>query len=296
MPSELSQIGERLRAYRLGAGLSIDDVAERLNLSRATAYRLEKDGVNRIDTLERVARLLGVSVASLLGVDIEYIVSAVTYFERLRQIEREADWIFVAFGPVSYLLTSREYDRVLRQALIDQVPADATDRKQRIGVIGEIMTILERRKFDYARRRPPLTNVLSAADIERFTRHGLIGGETSLPADSKHRRTAIAELKLIADMLVRPPLGVQIGIIFDTLPTTGFNIMRRSDGTVLSVSPFRLGPHLNIRKGVAMITSATEAVRLYGEVANDIWEQAITGERAAAFVLSQIESAESTGG
>ena len=292
MTSELSRIGERLRAYRLGAGLSIDDMARKLNLSRATTYRLEKTGINSIDALERVAKVLGVSVASLMGVEIEYIVNAVTYFERLRQIEREAEWSFVAFGPISYLLTSDEYDRVLKQSLFDQVPFDVADRQQRIAMIGEILGILAKRKSDYRKRRPALTNVLSAADIERFARNGLASGESPLPLDSEQRRAAVAELKLIAEMLVRPPLGVQIGILFDTLPTTGFNMMRRGDGTVLSVSPFRLGPHLNIRKGVATITSMQEAVTLYDRLATDMWEQASKGTQAAEFVLSQIEIAE----
>jgi transcriptional regulator with XRE-family HTH domain len=295
MAFQLSQIGERLRAYRLGAGLSIDEMARRLNLSRASTYRLEKVGVNSIDTLERVARLLGVSVASLLGVDVEYIVNAVTYFERLRQIEHAADWIFVAFGPISYLLTSRGYDRALQQALYDQVPAGVLDQAQRHEVIQQVMEILERRKADYQSRRPAIMNVLSAADIERFAQHGLASGERTLPPDHEQRRAAIIELKLIADMLRRPPLGVQIGILFDTLPTTGFNLMRRPEGTILSVSPFRLGPHLNIRKGVAMITTAPQGTKLYGEVANDMWEQAVTGTRAADYIVSQIEGAERNG-
>lgn len=292
MASELSQIGERLRAYRLGAGLSMDDVARKLNLSRATAYRLEKVGVNSIDTLERVARLLGVSVASLLGVDVEYIVNAITYFERLRQIEQGSDWIFVAFGPLSYLLTSPAYDRALRQALLDQVPPHAPDRAQRIGITRDVMDILSKRKSDYRRRKPAITNLLSSADIERFAQYGLAGGERPRLRDGEQRQQAISELKIIADLLIHPPLGVQIGILFDTLPTTGFNLMRRQEGTIVSVSPFRLGPHLNVRKGVAMITAAPQAVKLYGEVARDMWEQAVTGERAAAFIHTQIGCAE----
>src|SRR5471032_2796123 len=204
MASELSRIGERLRAYRLGAGLSIDVMARKLNLSRATTYRLEKIGINSIDALERVAKVLDVSVASLMGVEIEYIVNAITYFERLRQIEREAEWSFVAFGPISYLLTSDEYDRVLKRALFDQVPIDAADREQRIAAIVELLGILEKRKADYRRRRPALTNVLSAADIERFARHGLASGESPPQVDSEQRKAAVAELRLIAEMLVRP--------------------------------------------------------------------------------------------
>ena len=289
MTSEISLIGERLRAYRLGAGLSIDDVAAKLHLSRATTYRLETLGVNRLDTLARVARLLGISLASLLGVDSEYISNALTYFERLRQIEHQAESMFVGFGPVSYLLTSRHYDRALREALGHQVIA--AGKKRNAEMADAIMSVLLSRKATYRKHRPALTNVLAASDIERFARYGLVGGETMPPPDSAYRKAATAELHHIADMLTRPPIGVQIGIIFDTMPSTGFNMMRRAQHTVLSVSPFRLGPYFNIRKGVAMITSTPEPVRIYSDMARDIWDQAMTGERAAAFVHSQIKSA-----
>ena len=291
MSSELTRIGDRLRAYRLGAGLSVDDVATKLHLSRATTYRLEKLGINRLDTLARVARLLGISLASLLGVDSEYIASAVTYFERVRQIERDAERMFISFGPVSYLLTTHGYDRILRQALMDHVPVRAAGRKRHQEIVEAIMTILASRKSAYRQRRPALTNVLSAADIERFAHYGLMSGETIFPADNAHRKAAIAELRHIAAMMVHPPLGVQIGVVFDTMPSTGFNILHQPGQTVLSVSPFRLGPHLNIRKGVAMITTTAEPVRIYDDLANDIWRQAISGEQAAAFVLAQIDSA-----
>ena len=86
------------------------------------------------------------------------------------------------------------------------------------------------------------------------------------------------------------PSGVQIGLFPDTLPSTGFNLIRQGDQQIVTVSPFRLGPHLNVRKGVAMVTSASEGLKLYTELANDIWSQSWSGERAAAVIMDLIST------
>jgi transcriptional regulator with XRE-family HTH domain len=290
MASELRQIGQRLRAHRLGCGLTIEEVAAKLNLSRATAYRLERDGVNNIDTLERVGRVMGVSVATLLGVGVEYLGNPVTYFERLRQVETEADWSFVAFGPLSYLLTSDSYDAALEKAMLRQIALSRTDRRHTAQFVDEIMGILGKRKAQYRRRGMAITNVLSIADIERFVRRGFWGGEGPAEFDDAEYAASIGELTRLAKMLKHPPIGVQIGLFPDTLPSTGFNLIRQGDQQIVTVSPFRLGPHLNVRKGVAMVTSASEGLKLYTELANDIWSQSWSGERAAAVILDLVSA------
>ncbi len=172
MSRDLKEMGQRLRAYRLGACLTAEEVADRLCLSRATVYRLEKTGITRLDTLERVAHLLNVSVASLLGVGVEYNQSAVTHFERLRQLESTSDWCFVAFGPICYILTSAKYDAVLRKALLNRIPPSAPDHERAVASVAETMVILSKRKADYARRHPAITNLLAASDIRYFARVG----------------------------------------------------------------------------------------------------------------------------
>jgi transcriptional regulator with XRE-family HTH domain len=88
--SQFLEIGNRLRAHRLGSGLSLDVVAKRLRVSRSAIYRHEAGEVVKIETVQRIARLLNVSLAALLGVGIEHIANAFSFFERLHPLEAEA--------------------------------------------------------------------------------------------------------------------------------------------------------------------------------------------------------------
>lgn len=54
-----------------------------------------------------------------------------------------------------------------------------------------------------------------------------------------------------------------------------------ADTKMLTVSPFRLGEQPNIRLGVAMITSAPEAINLHEKAVNEMWRGAIKGAAAA---------------
>jgi transcriptional regulator with XRE-family HTH domain len=63
--NRLAEIGERLRAYRIGRGLAAEQVAERLGVSRAAVYRIETGEVVKIETLDALARVLETSVCSV---------------------------------------------------------------------------------------------------------------------------------------------------------------------------------------------------------------------------------------
>ena len=109
-PIRFSEIGERLRAFRMGRGLAPEDLAGRLGISRAALYRAEKGQIPKIETLIRISDVLGVSLPTLLGVGIEYVDTAIAFFERMRQLEETSHQIVGLFGPISYLLTSDTYD------------------------------------------------------------------------------------------------------------------------------------------------------------------------------------------
>ena len=284
MALRFDDIGNRLKAFRLGSGLSADEIAKRLGISRAALYRFEKGELAKIDTLEKLSELLGVSVPTLLGVGVEYIASAVAYFERLRQIEETAEHIVVLAGPISYVLASDTFDDTLKDVLRESIPEGVADRERAVKDIGEIMTILRARKETFRRRRPGVVNLISSSEIERFLRDGLVGRQ-GLPdgVRRERRRQARVEVAHFAKANEDAPIGVQIGIVPDTLPHTGFQIFRQPDRQVLSVSPFRLGEQPNIRVGVAMITSAPEALALHQKAANEMWARAQKGAAAARF-------------
>ena len=285
MAIRFDDIGNRLRAFRLGSGLSADEIARRLEISRAALYRFEKGELVKIDTLEKLSELLGVSVPTLLGVGMEYVPSAVAYFERLRQIEESAEQIIVLAGPISYLLASPSFDDTLAQVLTESIPDDLPGRERASTEVAEIMAILKARKAQYLKRRPTVVNLISASEIERFLHNGLVGRlDLDEAARAERRAQALREVTGFAMLTEEQPIGIQIGIVPDTLPHASFQILRQPDRQVLVLSPFRLGEQPNVRIGVAMITSAPEALALHQKAADEMWRRALKGAAAARFL------------
>src|SRR5262245_11767627 len=293
MPLRFDDIGNRLKAFRLGSGLSADEIANRLGISRTALYRFEKGELAKIETLEKLAELLGVSVPTLLGVGVEYIGSAVAYFERMRQIEETSEHIIVLAGPISYLLASDVFDRTLAEMLRENVPEKLEGRKRALTQVDEVMAVLRQRREGYRRRQPGIVNLISASEMERFLRNGLVG-RLDLPDAvlAERRKLARAEAEHFVGLMADEPIGVQIGIVPDTLPHASFQIFRQPDRQILVLSPFRLGEQPNIRVGVAMITSAPEAVALHEKMAKELWQRALKGTQAVAFMREQLARTE----
>jgi transcriptional regulator with XRE-family HTH domain len=285
MAFRYDEIGNRLKAYRLGSNLSADEIASKLGISRTALYRFERGELAKIETLERLAELLGVSIPTLLGVGIEYIPSPVSYFERLRQIEEGSDQIMVLSGPISLLLASDNFLFTLQEVLTENVTRNVANRDRALSDIPKLMDILRARKEAYRRRRPTIINLMSAMEIERFLHHGLIG-RSGLPEITLEQRKVLArrEIEHFVQLLENPPIGVQIGIVTDTLPHTGFQIFRQPDRKILVLSPFRLGGEPNIRVGVAMITSASDALAFHEASIEEMWGRALKGQAAANLV------------
>ena len=282
MAVRFDDIGNRLKAFRLASGLSADEIARRLDISRAAVYRFERGELVKIETLDKLSELLGVSVPTLLGVGVEYLPSAVAYFERIRQIEETASHIIVLAGPISYLLSSDAFHDRLAQVLNESIPDKVSDRKRALSDVQRIMTILRERKVQYRERRPAIVNLIAASEVGRFLHNGL-AGRLDLPAKERRERQrhARAEVEHFIGAIEEHPIGVQIGIVPDTLPQTGFQIFRQPDREVLTLSPFRLGEHPNVRVGVAMLTSAPEALALHHKAAEEMWQRAHKGAAAA---------------
>lgn len=291
MAFRYDEIGQRLRAFRLASGLSAEEVARRIGISRTALYRFERGELAKIETLERLAELLDVSVPTLLGVGIEYISSAVAYFERTRQIEEEAEHITVLAGPISYLLASPQYDTVLAQILEESIPADLPERDRALANVAQVLAILRERKLTFQKRRPSVVNLISGLEIERLLRNGFAGKAFLPPAlQQERRRLARAEIDYFARLVADEPIGVQIGVVRDALPQTGFQIFRLPTRKVLTFSPYRLGETPNVRVGVSMITSAPEALALHEKTVQEMWGQALKGTAASEYLRSLLAS------
>ena len=52
----------------------------------------------------------------------------------------------------------------------------------------------------------------------------------------------------------------------------------RDGSALVAVSPFRLGELPNVRLGVASVTGAEEAVQLYKQLAEQMWQRAAKGK------------------
>lgn len=268
----------------MGRALSPDDLARRLGISRAALYRAEKGEIAKIEMLTAIADELHVSLPSLLGVGIEYVDNATSFFERMRQTEEGCDQIIGLFSPISYLVTTDGYDVALAEAL-----EEAGDPVQ-AGEVTRILDILRQRKAQFARRRPLLVSIISDADIARFLSEGLVSRVDLDPAVvERRRRMALREARHISRMLREPDIGVQLGVACEPFPATSFEIVRRGGEAVLAVSPFRLGHNPNIRVGAGLITSAPEALELHRDITRRLWTSALKGHEAAAHVDTLID-------
>jgi transcriptional regulator with XRE-family HTH domain len=279
--AQRKEIGRRLKAYRLGSGLTAEEIARRLHISRAALYRLEAGEIVKLETLDALAQVLDTSLASLLGVGVEYYSKAGAYFERMRQLEGEAERIIAHFNPVSFLVTSADYLRHLRQMLVEALPPVEQADPAALAEIDTVMAILAERKT--APRQPKIISLISVPEIERFLELGLIGRFDLLPLEWRRRRAAARrEVEHIIGMFASATSAVELGLIDETMPNVTFQLFQKRDEMVLALSPFRLGEQPNLRHGVATVTEAPEAVALYRRLAADLWRGALRGPRAVA--------------
>ena len=291
MGFQYDEIGNRLKAFRLASGLNADEIASRIGISRTALYRLEKGELVKLDTLEKLSELLGVSVPSLLGVGIEYVPSAVAYFERTRQFEEAAEQISILTGPISLLLSSEKFVYSLEQVLRESIPDNLPNRARALDDVSKIMQVLRERRKSYQSRRPLVVNLISALGMERFLRNGFVG-RPLLPESVLEKRRLLAweEVEHFASVIEEEAMGVQVGLVTDTIPYSGFQIFRQADRKILTMSPFRLGEQPNVRLGVAMITSAPEAVTLHEEIVQQLWKGALKGKEAAQYLRALLAS------
>jgi transcriptional regulator with XRE-family HTH domain len=285
-------LGRRLKAWRIAASLKAEDVADRLGLSRAAVYRLERGEIVKVEVLEKVAALLNVSLALLMGVEVEYYPRASDFFGRMCELEENTDQLLAHFEPVSFLLTSADYPEYLRAMLLEAVPADirATHEAEIARDIDEVLEILGQRKAQFTRKRANIISLVGTREIERFLHVGLVG-RLSLPTTIHSQRIAAAKREMLhmAELIDSEPMGVQIGVVDDTLPPFAFQIFRQPSRDYVAISAFRLGELPNIRTGVATVTASHEAVALYTKMMTDLWERSRKGREGAALIRQLVQ-------
>ena len=289
------ELGNRLRAYRIGASLLAEDIAEKLGVSRAVVYRMEQGKIVKIETVERLAQLLGTSTASLLGVEVEYYSTALGFLERMRQIEQGADRIIAHFEPISLLLASDEYLHYLRAMLLESLPqtTDPTENTGNSSLAAEvdgILNILQERKNSFVTRRPNIVSLIGLRELERFLHTGLVGSMNLSESVRQQRiQAARREVLHIAELMENEPMHVQVALVDDAMPATTFQVFVGPKKSLLAVSPFRFGELPSVRNGIATVTASPEPVKMYEEMIDRLWKTAYKGKAGALHLRKLLE-------
>lgn len=204
----------------------------------------------------------------------------------MRQIEAQSERVLVYYEPVTFLLTSDEYPKILHGMLLEGLPEKLPNRKKAQAEVDLLIEILAQRKAAIGTGGPSFAGIVGATQVRRLLRTGFIG-TYDLPKGEREKRRLAAhrEVERIAAVMENEPVGIQIGVVDDTLPNQTFEICRlRQGGALVAVSPFRLGELPNVRLGVASITGADEAVGLYQQLADQMWQRAVKGANGAALL------------
>jgi transcriptional regulator with XRE-family HTH domain len=290
-----TEIGQQLRAYRMETGLRAEEIAARLGVSRAALYRYEKGEVIKLDTIQRLAELLKISPLSLLGIGVEYYNRPAGYFERVRQIEETADQILLVHQPICYLTTSPAYDSALSDAFTEIAEAAGAERTALRAAADQLLGILAGRKKTYQTRRPGIIAMVSISSVTRLLEAGVA---SALPLSERMRRlcrdVAVTEVENMATLMETEPMGLQFGLLQSGEPSSTFEIFRTRDRASLAVNPFPPDTAPNGQPGVAMVTSADDAVGAHQRVAEANWRDVLKGSAAAARLRELITKSRAT--
>src|SRR5690606_37544929 len=142
-----------------------------------------------------------------------------------------------------------------------------------------------------------ILNLISARSLHRFIQNGMVGNSV-LPQAEIERRKAIAraEVEHFISVIEEDAIGVQIGVVTESLPHINFQIFRMADHKMLTLSPFNLGEQPNIRLGVAMVTSAHDAITLHERTVHEMWRNAIKGPAAVECLRALLAASPGGGG
>lgn len=283
------EVGQKLRAYRMESGLKAEDISERLGISRAALYRYEKGEVIKLETLTRLAELLQTSPLTLMGIGAEYFDAPARFIERVRQIEETSDQILQFLGPLCYLLTSERFDETLSRIFEEHLAATATDQQTAQAQAQELMDLMLARKKSYLARKPTVIAILTTTSIQQFLENGLAPlAQISNATRGLARKTAREEIEKIASLMESEPLGLQLGLMPKSEANGAFTLFRPRDRATLAINPFASDSLPNASTGVAMITSADDAVAAHQRAFEQAWPASLKGVAAASLARGLI--------
>lgn len=287
-----NEIGQQLRAYRMESGLKAEEISARLGVSRAALYRYEKGEVIKLDTVNRLAELLKISPLTLLGIGVEYYAKPVGYAERLRQIEETADQILQVFGPTCYLITTDQYDALLSQMLEEHAESMGADKMAARAAAEQLMGVMIARKQMYQARKPSIIGILTTSAIQKFLAEGIApAARVSDQLRAVAKEAAQREVEYVANLIESEPIGLQLGLMAQGEPNGPFALLRSRERATLAINPFPADSPPNVQSGVAMITSAEDAVAAHQRVSELAWREAVKGAAAAERVRALAEAA-----
>jgi hypothetical protein len=179
--------------------------------------------------------------------------------------------------------------------LVEGLPEKLPSRKRAQAEIEQLIAILAKRRATVTGGVTSFAGIVGATQVRRLLRTGFIGTyNLSRSERDKRRLAARREVERIAAIMENEPVGIQIGVVDDTLPNQTFEICRmRGGATLVAVSPFRLGELPNVRLGVASLTGAQEAVALYQKLAEQMWQRAAKGDNGAALLRQCLKEPQS---
>lgn len=272
-----ADIGQKLRAYRIESGLRAEEIAARLGVSRAALYRYEKGDVIKIETITRLSELLGIPLLRLLGIDYAFFAAPAQFSDQAARLEEDADQIIFVGAAFCPLLMLPETERHIARAWDDHVAATGGGAAAQ-ALNDRTLAQLRFRLRLYQQRRPPITAILEDTAVVRLLDEGIAGAADRPQAGRAAARAEIAHLAALAEDL---PIGVQIGVLGGQCLSSPFEVIRTKERVHVCATPFAADAPPSLALGVAMVTSAEEAVSAHQRIAEQAWNAARKGKDAA---------------
>ena len=283
-------LGARIRRHRDETGMSSDDMAERLSISRAALYRYERGAIVKIEILRRLADMLGTTTAELLGCGIETYADPIAFLERTYEIETTATRIVQIGGATCQMATDHSEAEVV-EAVLTHLARSEPEPTAATGTAYRLASMFEARRQGYQAWRPTIVVALSRRDVASYLRSGLFADE-ALPDELRRRcrRNALVQIDALATAMAEQPMDARIGLMASE-PFSTFVIARDESGASLTTNAFGLAERGPAQRTLPMVISDAAAVGAHEAAASSIWRDAHTGRSGSDMLRAMMADA-----